>query len=540
MSYKHKYYKYKQKYMNLLYGGGNRIKIIHKVTGEQLDKLPFLRDAIYANSNIIRLPLFISLQPHEKQQISELLGRVQNESIINDIIRQINELTEKYDAEKGKDKENIDMNKLANMKKEYKLLLQQKQNAENENKTISDQILKLLLGFFIATYYINIDDIYNYDFESYLPMGGQGIVFRIIMRDTQKHHIIKFTVSNNCREIEHEALIMPEYIREYGMPTTFTPYQPLFYDIGRDVSSGSDSICFLVYDNVGNENLHAFVKRCNSLIESGDSGSQELYDRIMMIPHILLQIAMQLEYYKHYRHNDIRLENIVVDVYHNAHPTPLPLVMPIYRGTVVTLYRVTIVDFGMFKDPIHVDNSLIFMISPEVLEQKFIIRDAAQIIDNKNSDLVGFFWVAIDLLTCKRLGIDLIDQLILRVLSNEQNIFVITGKKNTTLIEHYHQQKTLLFIYQLLMHNSNPSKYHISDMFSKILIDSGITFDALFNMISKKNNRKILEILFSNDMNKYNKVIRDLFSLLTPISIRPSISNIIKWLRKIFPKVSVP
>lgn len=113
---------------------------------------------------------------------------------------------------------------------------------------------------FIATYYINIDDIYNYDFESYLPMGGQGIVFRIIMRDTQQHHIIKFTVSNNCHEIEHEALIMPEYIRKYGMPTTFTPYQPLFYDIGRDVSSGSDSICFLVYDNVGNENLHAFVK----------------------------------------------------------------------------------------------------------------------------------------------------------------------------------------------------------------------------------------------------------------------------------------
>lgn len=184
MSYKHKYYKYKQKYMNLLYGGGNRIKILHKVTGEQLQQLPFLRDFNYANSNIMTSPFILLLQEHEKQQISELLRRVHNDSIINDIIRQINELTEKYHAEKGKDKKIIDMNKLENMKKEYTFLLQQKQNVENENKTISDEILKLLLGFFIATYYINIDDIHIYDFESYLPMGGQGIVFRIIMQGT--------------------------------------------------------------------------------------------------------------------------------------------------------------------------------------------------------------------------------------------------------------------------------------------------------------------------------------------------------------------
>jgi hypothetical protein len=90
------------------------------------------------------------------------------------------------------------------------------------------------------------------------------------------------------------------------------------------------------------------------------------------------------------------------------------------------------------------------------------------------------------------------------------------------------------------MHNSNPSIYHISDMFSNMVIDRGITFDALFTMISKKNNIKILEILFLNNMEKYNKFIRNLFTLLTPISKRPSISNIIKWLRKIFPAVPVP
>lgn len=331
---------------------------------------------------------------------------------------------------------------------------------------------------------------------------------------------------------------MPEYIKNYGMSTTFTPYQPLFYNSGGDVGSGSDNICFIVYDDVGNENLHAFVKRCNSLIKSGDSGSQELSDRIMMIPHILLQIAMQLEYYKHYRHNDIRLENIVVDIHHNA-PVTLSPVMSIYRGTVVTLSRVTIVDFGKFKEPIHVDNSLIFMISPEVLEQMFIRRDAAQIIDNENSDLVGFFWVAIDLLTCKRLGIELIENLIRKVLSNEQNIFVITGDRNTTSINEYYKQKTLLFIYQLLMRNSNPRKYNINEMFSGMVIDRDITFDALFTMISKKNNKKILEILFSNDMDKYNKFIRNLFSLLTPISKRPSISDTKKMLRNtIFKYVS--
>lgn len=531
MSYKHKYYKYKQKYMNLLYGGGNKIQILHKVTQAQLHKLPFLRDVSYANSNIMTLPFILSLQTHEQQQISELLGRVQNESIINDIIRQINE-------EKGK--ESRDMHKLENMKKEYKLLLQQKQDAEEANKTISDEILKLLLGFFITTYYINIDNIHVYDFESYLPMGGQGIVFRIIMRDTQLHHIIKFAVRNNCHEIEYEALIMPEYIGKYGIPITFTPYQPLFYDNGRGIGSSSDGICFVVYDDVGNENLHAFVKRCNSLIESGDTGSQELHDRIMMIPHILLQIAIQLEYYKHYRHNDIRLENIVVDVYHNAHLTPRPSIMSIYRGTVVTLSRVTIVDFGKFKEPKHVDNSLIFMISPEVLEQMFIRRDVAQIIDNENSDLVGFFWVAIDLLTCKRIGIDLLENLIRKVLSNKQNIFVITGDKNTTSINEYYKQKTLLFIYQLLMHNSNPEIYNINEMFSGMVSVSGITFNALFTMISKKNNSKILEILFSNDMDKYNTFIRNLFTLLAPISKRPSISNIIKLLRKTFPVVTVP
>ena len=76
-----------------------------------------------------------------------------------------------------------------------------------------------------------------------------------------------------------------------------------------------------------------------------DSDGSELHDRIMMIPHIIIQILLQLEYYKKYRHNDIRLENVVIDI----RPIDSTHSVPIYQGTVISLFCVTIIDFCKFN-----------------------------------------------------------------------------------------------------------------------------------------------------------------------------------------------
>jgi serine/threonine protein kinase len=278
----------------------------------------------------------------------------------------------------------------------------------------------------------------------------------------------------------------------------------------------ASSICFIVYEDVGYEDLNTFIRSCNT-------NPQELEDRIRMIPHILLQVALQLEYYKHYRHNDIRLQNIVVDVRLISTATATP----IYTGTILKLSRVTIIDFGLFNEPQINKFSLLYIASQEALEHKYEHTFS----DKQNSDLIGFFWVAIELLTLSQIGNMIIKELIRHVLSNRENMSVI--KKDILDIEEMINGKTLLFIYQLLMHNS-PEKTPISGMFNGMVIDKEISVDTLFKLIKKHYNSKILEILFKNNRVEYGKFIRKLFKLLTPTSIRPSIEEVIKWLRSKF------
>lgn len=543
MSYKHKYYKYKQKYLNLLYGGVRAtIQIRHKESGTPLTTLPFYRDVSYATREVLELPFVQTMPPEIIKQINDLLAQKQDVSVIRTIDTNLYDLEFRWNKEIKKDKENINDALLNTLKQQYDQLLQQKQKIETEEKFISDSIIKILRDFFIAKYFIVINGIHKYDFNSYVSMGGQGIIFRIINQETSDSHIIKFAIRNNCDEIKHEAEILTKYNKDYRQPIRFKPYLPIFYHDGvgamgdmGDMSDGAmndrgdrgdgdaSSICFIVYEDVGYEDLNTFIRICRELI-SNKTNPQKLEDRIRMIPHILLQVALQLEYYKHYRHNDIRLQNIVVDV----RPVSTATATPIYTGTILKLSRVTIIDFGLFNEPQINKFSLLYIASQEALEHKYEHTFS----DNQNSDLIGFFWVAIELLTLSQIGNMIIEELIRHVLSNRENMSVI--KKDILDIEKMINGKTLLFIYQLLMHNT-PEKKPISGMFNGMVIDKEITFDTIFNLIKKHYNSKILEILFKNNRDEYGEFIRTLFKLLTPTSIRPSIERVIKWLRKQIP-----
>ncbi len=563
MSYKHKYYKYKQKYMNLLYGGANnKIVIRHKETKVQITRLPFYRDTDYVDRNILTLPLVQTMGDGDKQGVERLLeeARVKKQEINIEVLdRSIKELHVKIGIEEKKNKENIDP-QLPSMKEQYQSLLQQKQEIEKANKIMSDRILQFLLQYFIANFHIVIDGIHNYTFDSYVTMGGQGIIFRIVKSETGERHIIKFAIYNNCDEIKHEAETLEMYYNSHGVPTTFRPYKPLLYhddadvkvqpvdksamDIGADTSTDIRSMCFAIYEDVGNEDLLTFIRRCNTLGASNPS-SQELIDRIRMIPHILLQIALQLEYYKHYRHNDIRLENIVVDIREIKQEDLMEqgqyehVGTPgfIYRGNALELVRVTIIDFGKFKDPAIFDFSLAYISSPEALEQEFMGQEFRECFEDKQrSDLIGFCWVAIDLLTLSQTGYTIMEKtLITRVLANEHNKTILALGLGT--LESI-KRKALLFIYQLLMHNSS-IKSPMSKIFDGMVIDKEITFDKLYVLTLTYKKDIILQILFQNDKKKYKSFIIGLLSLLASIDIRPDIEKLKTMLKK-FVQTTLP
>lgn len=354
---------------------------------------------------------------------------------------------------------------------------------------------------------------------------------------------------------------MEEYYGSHTVPTTFRPYTPLLYHdgstdkvspviagtdssaMGVGANTGADvrSMCFAIYEDVGNEDLLTFIRKCN-VLRIGNPLHPELVDRIRMIPHILLQIALQLEYYKDYRHNDIRLENIVVDVRNVAveHGDPMGqdehvrTIVPIYRGTSLELLRVTIIDFGKFDKPDVRNFSLAYIASPEALTQEFLEIKVDK--HTQKADLIGFCWVAIDLLTLSQAGYSIMEQLIEHVLSNEQNRGIIALGLGT---QESIKGKALLFIYQLLMHNSS-LKTSMSEIFEGMVIDTKITFNALQLELTKEYyKREILQILFQNDNNKYKSFIQNLLSLLASVDKRPNIQQL-KITLKQFVKTTSP
>jgi serine/threonine protein kinase len=477
------------------------------------------------------------------EQYHALLQQKQ-ENNIEELDVCVKKLWVKIGKEERKDKENINPQLLLFMKDMYQALLQQKQKIEKANKIMSNGIFQFLLQYFIANFHIIIDKIHNYDFDSYVSMGGQGIVFRIVKSETGERHIIKFAIYDNCYEIKHETETLEKYYEEHGVPITFRPYKPLLYhggtddkaqpvdesamDIGADISADVRSMCFAIYDDVGNEDLLTFIRRCNTLSASNPS-SQELIDRIRMIPRILLQIALQLEYYKQYRHNDIRLENIVVDIrgveqedlMEQGQDGPVRTPDSIYWGNALELelVRVTIIDFGKFTAPNVLNFSLAYIASPEALEQEFMRHFK----DKQRSDLIGFCWVAIDLLTLSQTGYKIMEEtLITRVLANEHNkTFLALGLGTPEQVK----RKALLFIYQLLMHNS-PLKSPMSKIFDGTVIDTNITFDKLYELTLNYKKDIIFKILFQSDNKKYKKFIIGLLSLLASIDKRLDIEKL--------------
>ena len=588
--------------MNLLYGGANnKIVIYHRSTGKAITSLSFCLYTDYVYRTISTLPLVQTMGESDKNALEQLLSQAlvkKRENNIQELDRSVRELQVKIDKEEKKDKENINPQLLYSMKNQYQALLQQKKEIGKANKINSDKILHFLLQYFIQNYYILIDGIHNYTFDSYVSMGGQGIVFRIIKQGTGEHHIIKFAIYDNCDDIKHEAETLEEYYTKYGVPTTFRPYKPLLYyggsndkvspvimsadtsaigdsaDMGvgvgamdtgamdtgasamgvgvgamgvgamdtgamdtgamgvgvgaMDTATDVRSMCFAIYEDVGNEDLLTFIRNCNALLANNPS-SQELVDRIRMIPHILLQIALQLEYYKDYRHNDIRLENIVVDVRNVEHGDPMGQDEPvgpsvaIYKGIALKLVRITIIDFGKFDKPENVNFSLAYIASQEALEQEFVKTFK----DKQQADLIGFCWVAIDLLTLSQAGYSIMEKLITKVLSNEHNKKIITSGifLNETI-----KRKALLFIYQLLMHNAYP-QLSISNIFDGTVNDKEITFNALFKKIQSIDKDVIKEVLFKNDKKSYHSFIMNLLTLLSSIGKRPKIDKFIEILQ---------
>jgi hypothetical protein len=135
MSYKHKYYKYKQKYLNLLYGGvKSMIQIRHKESRTPLTTLPFYRDVSYATREVLELPFVQTMPPEIIQQINDLLAQKQDVSVIGGIDTRLYNLEIRWNIETKKYKENIDNALLDSLKGEYKQLLQQKQKIETEDR----------------------------------------------------------------------------------------------------------------------------------------------------------------------------------------------------------------------------------------------------------------------------------------------------------------------------------------------------------------------------------------------------------------------
>jgi hypothetical protein len=278
-------------------------------------------------------------------------------------------------------------------------------------------------------------------------------------------------------------------------------------------------------------------------MEMESSDGSELHDRIMMIPYIIIQILLQLEYYKKYRHNDIRLENIVIDIRPTTPSTHSPL---LYQGHVVSLLRVTIIDFGKFNPAERIGYSQIYITSPETLERWFDEKisfqgvDDDKVYDKQNSDLVGFMWTVIDLLIGERGEILVIDKLIRIVLSNEQNLLSIIPKEDRDIyiksgvLPEDLKKKLLLFIYQSIMYNLDKEKYTVR--FKKMVIDPRLTFEHVGNIlldIHNGVNKKIIELLFSN-RDRYNDFIRNLLLSLKPCTERPTIELCLKFCRTTF------
>jgi len=140
--------------------------------------------------------------------------------------------------------------------------------------------------------------------------------------------------------------------------------------------------------------------------------------------------------------------------------------------------------------------------------------------DDQNSDLVGFMWLVIDLLIGERCEILVIDKLISIVLSNEQNLSCIRKEdrdiyiRSGTLPEDL-KKTLLLFIYLSL--NGVKDKYQ--HIFNSMVIDPRLTFEYVEDIlldIHNGVNKKIIELLFSNETRVYNYFIRNLLLSLKP------------------------
>jgi len=309
-NYKHKYNKYKQKYLNLLHGGADEIHIIHSKDLKELKELPFLVANDFIDGAIMGTEFVSLLDEQYKLQLQQVINKVIDKSALT---LELEQVLLDYKREKSKDKGNINNELLTKLKQQNSVLLKQKVHIDASNNSVNKEIFDLLITFFITYFCIVISGVY-YSIVSFVLIGGQGIVFRIRTKGAEgslyrSNYIIKFAVHDNCDEILDEAIALDTYYTSNGTPVEFTPYKSLRH--GR-----TGSLCFSVYDDVGSEDLCVFANTIKQLISTGVDSSEggELHDRIMMIPHILIQILLQLEYYKKYRHNDIRLENIVIDI----------------------------------------------------------------------------------------------------------------------------------------------------------------------------------------------------------------------------------
>ena len=216
-------------------------------------------------------------------------------------------------------------------------------------------------------------------------------------------------------------------------------------------------VSFIIIPYFGEINMEIFVEQ----LFSSDHKEE---DKIILIPLLLKKIIICLsDYNKHYYHNDLKLNNVVIN-----------LVEPNAR----------IIDFGLSTplDTIH-QNYGYSQIPPEYIIKKFI-PDYEVFPRDAKTDNFGLFWLIINCFTNKRL----------------QRKYIVSNYdwSNDSF-------KTLLYFYLSINNIDQSSLLRIIDMKKDMFNDFKYDKDLKNNFLDdcyELTNKNIKEILFKNNKEK--------------------------------------
>ena len=321
--------------------------------------------------------------------------------------------------------------------------------------------------------------------------GGSGVVFKILditnkqnvdifnkysnfIATNNEYLALKLNTCKNETHVSSEALLLIEIFNDLIIPEKYK-YLPKFL--------GNDKLDFMISSYFGNTNL-------------ADLAYNIEQKNVLKIPHILNNILRQLSYYNtKFKHNDIKVTNIVLD----------------------DNYEPKIIDFGLSTaDLTDLQDSSLVSFAPEGIlpfiiykkmnmnAEKFKLKYKFLFNDNlyASYDMIGFFWTMIDCFTNNK------SHEILKIILQNENI-------------HYER------LYCFYLRNVDIKKY-LTDKYGINNVELITSFiDVSFNnnkvslnkLIIDRTNPIILQYLFFNDLDGYNKYLDNMIHLiLTPDS----------------------